>query len=154
MKFLLTFLIFALFISVIANAYFYLNPKETTIIKQEMPKAETEKIREIASICSMSPEAFEQASLLSNLSEIKSFLWNNTRTCNLSPLSQDEIKVLDEKEYAHHRATYQYGDDLDIVLKYTTQVTIKRMKERVFPFDDERIRKYFDQFLEMTKKKD
>ena len=68
--------------------------------------------------------------------------------------TNNEIRVLDEKEYAHHRATYQYGDDLDTVLKYTTQVTIKRMKERVFPFDDERIRKYFDQFLEMTKKKD
>ena len=64
-----------------------------------------------------------------------------------------EIKVLDEKEYAHHRATYKYDDDLDTVLKYTTEIIIERMKNKDFPFNDETIKKYFDQFLEMIQKK-
>ncbi len=68
--------------------------------------------------------------------------------------TNNEIKVLDEKEYAHHKATYQYGDDLDTVLRYTTNTIIKRMKAREFPFNDDKIREYFQQYLEMTKKKE
>ena len=95
MKFLLNFLILLLLISLAANAYLYLNPKEKIIVKQEMPKAETEKIREIASICGIGSEAFEKASLLSNLSDIKSTLWNNTRTCSVSSFSPEEIETID-----------------------------------------------------------
>lgn len=68
--------------------------------------------------------------------------------------TNNEIKVLDEKEYAHHRATYKYGDDLDTVLKYTTSLIIEKMKKKEFPFDDQKIHKYFQEYLEMTKKKD
>ncbi len=68
--------------------------------------------------------------------------------------TNSEIKVLDEKEYAHHKATYQYGDDLDTVLRYTTNIIIQRMKKREFPFNDDKIKEYFNQYLEMTKKKD
>ena len=64
------------------------------------------------------------------------------------------LKVLDEKEYAHHRATYKYGDDLDTVLKYTTSLIIEKMKKKEFPFDDQKIQEYFQEFLEMTKKKE
>ena len=63
-----------------------------------------------------------------------------------------EIKVLDEKEYAHHRATYGYDDDLDAVLKYTIKTVINRMKKQEFPFIDDEIKRYFDKFLEMIKK--
>ena len=66
----------------------------------------------------------------------------------------NEIKVLDEQEYAHHKATYGYDDDLDTVLKYTTQKIIEKMRNREFPFDDEKIKEYYDQYLEMTKKKE
>ena len=66
--------------------------------------------------------------------------------------TNDEIRVLDEKEYAHHRATYGYDDDLDAVLKYTMKTIIRRMKNHEFPFDDEKIKGYFEQFLEMTKR--
>lgn len=64
----------------------------------------------------------------------------------------DDIRVLDEKEYAHHRQSYGYGKDLDTVLKYTTQDILNRMKNREFPFDDETIKKYYDEYLELTKK--
>ena len=63
-----------------------------------------------------------------------------------------EIRVLDEKEYAHHRALYQYNDELDAVLKYQTNVIIERMKKKEFPFEDELITSYFDQFLQMIKR--
>ena len=64
----------------------------------------------------------------------------------------DDIRVLDEKEYAHHKQTYGYSDDLDTVLKYQTKEIIRKMKEREFPFSNEKITSYYEQFLEMTKK--
>ena len=63
-----------------------------------------------------------------------------------------EIRVLDEKEYAHHRALYDYNEDLDTVLKYQTKVIVERMKAHEFPFDNELIVSYFDQFLQMIKR--
>ena len=64
-----------------------------------------------------------------------------------------DIRVLDQKEYAHHKDTYKYGDDLDEVLKYETSVIVKRMEKREFPFDDKTIREYYDKFINMTEKK-
>lgn len=63
-----------------------------------------------------------------------------------------EIKVLDEKEYVHHKMLYHYNDELDEVLKYQTKVIVERMEKREFPFNDELIRNYFDQFLQMIKR--
>lgn len=65
-----------------------------------------------------------------------------------------EVRVLDEKEYAHHRDTYGYDDDLDRILKYTTKVIVQRMKDGDFPFDAGTIKNYYSRFLEMTSKKD
>ena len=64
-----------------------------------------------------------------------------------------EIRVLDEKEYAHHKATYKYGDDLDEVLRYTTKLIVERMKNHEFPFDEETIRNYYEDFLNITQNK-
>ena len=64
-----------------------------------------------------------------------------------------DIRVLDQKEYAHHKDTYKYGDDLDEVLKYETRVIVRRMEKHEFPFDDKTIRDYYDKFQEMTEKK-
>ena len=64
----------------------------------------------------------------------------------------DDIRVLDEKEYAHHKQTYGYSDDLDTVLKYQTKEIIRKMKEREFPKKKKKITSYYEQFLEMTKK--
>lgn len=63
-----------------------------------------------------------------------------------------EIKILDEKEYLRHKEMYKYDDDLDEVLKYQTDDIVKRMKEKSFPFDDQRVWKYFDKFTNLTKK--
>ena len=64
-----------------------------------------------------------------------------------------DIRVLDQKEYAHHRETYKYGDDLDTILKYETKVVVDRMNRKAFPFEDDIIKKYYDTFLEMLEKK-
>ncbi len=64
----------------------------------------------------------------------------------------NDIRVLDEKEYIHHKSTYNYGDDLDTVLRFTTNEVVKKMKERSYPFIDESIRKYYQDYLDMTKK--
>ena len=64
----------------------------------------------------------------------------------------NEIRVLDEKEYLHHKNTYKYSDELDAVLKNQTKIIVERMKKREFPFEDDLINKYFNQYLESTKK--
>ena len=64
----------------------------------------------------------------------------------------NEIRVLDEKEYLHHKNTYQYSDELDAVLKNQTKIIVERMRNRDFPFNDELINRYFNQYLESTKK--
>lgn len=64
----------------------------------------------------------------------------------------DEIRVLDEKEYTHHKNNYPYSDELDVVLRYQTQTIVERMKNRDFPFQDDLISRYFDQYLDTTKK--
>ena len=64
----------------------------------------------------------------------------------------NEIRVLDEKEYLHHKNTYQYSDELDAVLKNQTKIIVDRMRKREFPFDDDLINNYFAQYLESTKK--
>lgn len=61
--------------------------------------------------------------------------------------SNNEIRVLDEKEYKSHKRTYCYSPDLDKVLKITMDNIINKMKNRVFPFCDDIILEYFDVFL-------
>ena len=63
-----------------------------------------------------------------------------------------DIKILDEKEYLRHKETYKYTDDLDQVLRYTIKTIIKKMEDRVFPFDDDRIKNYYDKFLNQLNK--
>ena len=62
------------------------------------------------------------------------------------------IRVLDEKEYMRHKNTYQYDDKLDVVLKYQTKQIVKMMEEKRFPFDDEIVRNYYEEYLTLTKK--
>lgn len=64
------------------------------------------------------------------------------------------MKILDEKEYAKHRQTYNYSDDLNAVLCYTMKLVIKKMKDRVFPFEDKKVAELFDEFKRLMEKKD
>ena len=66
--------------------------------------------------------------------------------------ADNRVRVLDEKEYANHKKTYNYGEELDTVLHYQTEQIIKMMERHEFPFDEAKIREYYDQFLETVKK--
>ena len=69
-------------------------------------------------------------------------------------LFQDgSIKVLDEKEYSRHKKSYHYDLDLDKVLKSQTKKILELMKERKFPFDDNQINSYYQEYLSLTSKK-
>lgn len=67
--------------------------------------------------------------------------------------SNGEVRILDEREYSHHRATYRYDDDLDRILKYTMKNILIRMKNNDFPFSDNLINDYYSIFLDLIKKK-
>ena len=64
----------------------------------------------------------------------------------------NEILILDEKEYMHHRASYNYPKELDKVLDVQTRKVVLKMKARQFPFDDAKINEYYNRYLEETKK--
>ena len=63
-----------------------------------------------------------------------------------------DIKILDEKEYLRHKETYKYTDELDQVLRYSIKSVVKKMEEKTFPFEDDRIRAYNDKFLHQLNK--
>lgn len=63
-----------------------------------------------------------------------------------------EIRVLDQKEYVHHKDQYNYNDDLDVILKHTLSKIIDKMKNREFPFDNAKITEYYDNFLNSINK--
>lgn len=64
----------------------------------------------------------------------------------------NEILLLDEKEYIHHKASYHYSEELDRVLDYQTRKIVKKMKTREFPFDDDKVTDYYNRYIEETKK--
>ena len=64
-----------------------------------------------------------------------------------------DLRILDEKEYIKNKELYNYSPELDEVLRYQMRVIIKKMENREFPFDDERIRKYYTKYLKLTEKK-
>lgn len=66
--------------------------------------------------------------------------------------SDNEIRILDEKEYNRNKRIYSYSANLDKVLKTTINEVVNKMKARVFPFDDEIIKEYFDIFLKEVQK--
>lgn len=59
----------------------------------------------------------------------------------------NNIKVLDEKEYEKHRQKYGYNTDLDLVLKNEVRKIHFLMQNRLFPFSDATIKKIYQDFL-------
>ena len=64
-----------------------------------------------------------------------------------------EIRLIDVKEYGYHRKKYGYGDEIDKILRYNINQIKKKMVNKEFPFNDEKIKEYYKQFEEETKKK-
>ncbi len=64
------------------------------------------------------------------------------------------IRLIDVKEYGYHKKKYQYGDDIDRILRYNINEIKEKMNKKEFPFNDEKIQEYYDKFLKETGKKD
>lgn len=62
----------------------------------------------------------------------------------------DNIRVIDVKEYAYHRDKYNYGEDIDKILKYNINKIKKMMKNHEFPFIDEKINEFYKEFKKAT----
>lgn len=59
----------------------------------------------------------------------------------------NDIRLIDVKEYGYHRKKYQYSDEIDQILKYNIKKIRKLMENHEFPFIDEKIKEYYEEFL-------
>ncbi len=59
----------------------------------------------------------------------------------------DSIKILDEREYLRHKDKYNYGDKLDFILNKEVKFIHHLMKKRSYPFKEEVVRRYYEEFL-------
>ncbi len=65
-----------------------------------------------------------------------------------------DIRVIDVKEYSYHKKKYNYSDEIDKILRYNILQIKDYMTKKIFPFDDDIIKKYYNTFIEETKKED
>ena len=63
-----------------------------------------------------------------------------------------DIKVIDVREYCYHRKKYGYSESIDKILRYNINDIKKAMQNKEFPFNEEIIKKYYDEFLKLTSK--
>ena len=66
----------------------------------------------------------------------------------------NDIRLIDVKEYGYHRKKFKYGSEIDQILKYNIGKVKQRMENGDFPFNDEKIKEYYDMFLKATKRGD
>ncbi|MFA5503168.1 MAG: DUF402 domain-containing protein [Erysipelotrichia bacterium] len=66
-------------------------------------------------------------------------------------MEDNTIRFLDEKEYQIHRKFYSYSDKLNEILKFQVEEIEQMMTKREFPFIDQEILDYYDDFLMMLK---
>lgn len=64
----------------------------------------------------------------------------------------NKIRLIDVKEYGYHRKKYNYGEDIDTILKYNIQKVKKMMENKEFPFVNEKIESYYETFLKEKEK--
>lgn len=63
-----------------------------------------------------------------------------------------EIKVIDVREYGYHRKKYGYSEEIDKILRYNLNDIKLAMQNKEFPFNEEVIQNYYDEFLRLTQK--
>lgn len=65
------------------------------------------------------------------------------------------ILQLDSKEYEYHKKKYAYSDDLDFVIRAANEdVKTQMSKPNCFPFDDAKMREYYQKFLEIKEEQE
>jgi len=62
----------------------------------------------------------------------------------------NQIRIIDVKEYGYHRKKYGYSEDIDTILRNNLVLIKKLMTNREFPFDDSEIKKYYELFESKT----
>ena len=65
-----------------------------------------------------------------------------------------DIRLIDVREYGYHRKKYNYSDDIDKILRFNIEEIRKFMQKGNFPFVDEKIKEYYDAFLNSIKKEE
>ena len=64
-----------------------------------------------------------------------------------------QVRVIDVKEYRHHSKVYKYSDDIVKILRYNLKEIPEIMKKNEFPFVNEKITEYYNKFIAATEKK-
>ncbi len=64
-----------------------------------------------------------------------------------------KVIILDEKEYTRNKDIYSYSEKLDTVLNYYIKSVTDMMRKQVFPFNDLKIKQYYEKFLSMLPNK-
>lgn len=64
------------------------------------------------------------------------------------------FRVLDKGEYEYHKEKMHYGSDIDKVVNYELANLIELYKEKKGPFDNVFLRKYYNMYVELTKKRE
>ncbi|MGI6713702.1 MAG: DUF402 domain-containing protein [Bacilli bacterium] len=61
-----------------------------------------------------------------------------------------ETRLLDEREFSQHAQRFDYGDDIEKIIHFTTDLIMQKIKEGCFPFNENTVREYYNDFLEKT----
>ena len=64
------------------------------------------------------------------------------------------FKILDRMEYKFHKKQMHYSNRLDFILRYELGSLIDIVRKKDFPFDKDTIEKYYEKYVELTKKQD
>lgn len=64
------------------------------------------------------------------------------------------IIELDRKEYLYHKEKYNYSDNLDKVINHEFERVRQLMKNRIFPFNDEKMKEYINYYYQIKKEQD
>lgn len=64
----------------------------------------------------------------------------------------NQVKIIDVKEYVFHKKKYSYSDDIDTILRFNLKEIKSIMESRKFPFDDQKIKEYYEKFIRETAK--
>ena len=60
------------------------------------------------------------------------------------------VRLLDVSEYRKHAEEQGYPDDIKEILEKSVEKVYKLIQDKKFPFMDEQIKKYYDQFVKET----
>lgn len=64
----------------------------------------------------------------------------------------NQVKIIDVREYAYHRKKYGYSDDIDTILRFNLKSIKEMMLSKEFPFKNDVIKEFYNSFINKTKK--